>query len=185
MKINRNSAVGTLAVILCGLIVVALLFPFAAFPATGSSYTEELDGFAFVFDGGVVGVLFGLVPVLMLAFAYLSRLDAYQPYVNAGLSALGILLLFLVSGQYGAGAVHRFGFWIVLVLYLLQIALSGVLFFGRKEKKPAKEGTAAAMEREQSAYVMEQLNKLFEMKEKGILTEEEFAAKKAEYLKKM
>ena len=34
-------------------------------------------------------------------------------------------------------------------------------------------------------YIMEQINKLFEMKEKGILTEEEFTAKKAEYLSKL
>ncbi|MBQ6935533.1 MAG: SHOCT domain-containing protein [Clostridia bacterium] len=32
---------------------------------------------------------------------------------------------------------------------------------------------------------MEQINKLFEMKEKGVLTEEEFTQKKAEFLNKL
>ena len=40
-------------------------------------------------------------------------------------------------------------------------------------------------EKENSEYIMEKIEKLFEMKEKGILTEEEFAKKKSDLLEKM
>ena len=40
-------------------------------------------------------------------------------------------------------------------------------------------------EKENSEYIMEKTEKLFEMKEKGILTEEEFAQKKSDLLEKM
>ncbi len=52
---------------------------------------------------------------------------------------------------------------------------------------PVRQGAPAAGQPApaNADYYMEQLEKLFAMKEKGILTEEEFAQKKKEYLKKM
>jgi len=46
------------------------------------------------------------------------------------------------------------------------------------------EPTKEALEHDPD-YILGQISKLFEMKEKGILTEEEFSAKKTEYLKKL
>ena len=50
-------------------------------------------------------------------------------------------------------------------------------------QKTAKAAPAAAVE--DSDLIMEKISKLFDMKEKGILTEQEFNVKKSELLKKM
>ncbi|MBR6548970.1 MAG: SHOCT domain-containing protein [Clostridia bacterium] len=57
----------------------------------------------------------------------------------------------------------------------------------RQPMNPVQQGTPVAGQPApaNADYYMEQLEKLFTMKEKGILTEEEFAQKKKEYLKKM
>ncbi|MBR2876011.1 MAG: SHOCT domain-containing protein [Clostridia bacterium] len=54
-----------------------------------------------------------------------------------------------------------------------------------EKAKEAAQTKTAAQPRYNSDHVMEQINKLFEMKEKGVLTEEEFTQKKAEFLNKL
>lgn len=55
-----------------------------------------------------------------------------------------------------------------------------------KAEPPVSNVSLSIMEeKENSEYIIEKIEKLFEMKEKGILTEEEFAQKKSDLLKKM
>ncbi|MBE6815289.1 MAG: SHOCT domain-containing protein [Ruminococcaceae bacterium] len=54
-----------------------------------------------------------------------------------------------------------------------------------EKAKEAAQAKPASQPKYNSDHVMEQINKLFEMKEKGVLTEEEFAQKKAEFLNKL
>ena len=54
-----------------------------------------------------------------------------------------------------------------------------------EKAKEAAQAKPASQPRYNSDQVMEQINKLFEMKERGVLTEEEFTQKKAEFLNKL
>ena len=54
-----------------------------------------------------------------------------------------------------------------------------------EKAKEAAQSRPAPQPKYNSDLVMEQINKLFEMKEKGVLTEEEFTQKKAEFLNKL
>ena len=159
-SLNLNSILKNLTAILCGLIIVALLLPFAAFSSSVSAgivsaeaESESLSGFTFVLGGGILGILFGLMPILILAACYVPQLEAYKKYINLGCSALGILFLFLVPGQYSSSSsadygggtstasisttstTYKFGFWVILVLFILQIALSVIQFFNLKGNK--------------------------------------------------
>lgn len=62
-----------------------------------------------------------------------------------------------------------------------------IVSIGTEAVSPIKHQTNndIIIERENNDYIMDRISKLFEMKEKGILTEEEFTAKKAEYLNKL
>lgn len=53
------------------------------------------------------------------------------------------------------------------------------------EKAKGDSSNSQSQKTNNNEYAMEQINKLFEMKEKGILTEEEFTTKKTEYLSKL
>ena len=290
-QINANTILKNLTAILCALIIVALILPFASFSATASSSfvsaeaeSESLSGFTFVMGGGILGILFGLMPVLILAACYLPQLSAYKKYISLGASVLGIVLQFIVPGQYssssssdyGAGSVsvdvsatYKLGFWVILVLFIIQAAVAVIQFFNLKgnkvfdainagnegggeaagasaphidtekitgfaknvtdtikgaaanvsaamsqgsqsgssspsgdqapagqadpnaaaaqaAKEPAQSSESAPEQQKASAdEIMELLGKLHKMKEAGILTEEEFNAKKADLLSKM
>ncbi len=156
-SINANTILKNLTVIICGLIIVALLLPFAAFSVEASSSVynaseevEALSGFTFVLGGGILGYLLGLMPVIMLAASFLPQLEAYKKYICAGASILGIILLFLVPGQYhssesvdiGVGSAtvsttttYKLGFWVILILFIIQIAIAVVQFFNLKGNK--------------------------------------------------
>lgn len=54
-----------------------------------------------------------------------------------------------------------------------------------EKAKEAAQAKPASQPKYNSDHVMEQINKLFEMKERGVLTEEEFTQKKAEFLNKL
>lgn len=295
MKFDKSILLKNLTGIFCGALILSMLLPFVkAGASTGgiSAESPALSGINIVTDGGFVGILFFLMPILILLACYLPPLAAFKKYICLGASVVGTVLLFMIPGQiaYGAGAAqgiaessgvkvdvdinYQIGFWLMLVFLIALVALSVIQFFNLKgnkvfeavnvsngtengqtmtmphidtEKitgfaqnvagtvsgqiknitenrtnKPAsaanQQGTvqqtpsvsqpvqqqpqaqpviqtasvpvppAPAMQTEEKKNpeeVMELLKKLFEMKEAGILTDDEFTAKKQEMLKKM
>lgn len=295
MRFDKSILLKNLTGIFCGALILSMLLPFVkAGASTGgiSAESPALSGINIVTDGGFVGILFFLMPILILLACYLPPLAAFKKYICLGASIIGTVLLFMIPGQiaYGAGAAqgiaessgvkvdvdinYQIGFWLMLVFLIALVALSVIQFFNLKgnrvfeavnasdntasgqgmtmphidtEKitgfaqnvagtvsgqiknitenrtnKPAsaanQQGTvqqtpsvsqpvqqqpqaqpviqtasvpvppAPAMQTEEKKNpeeVMELLKKLFEMKEAGILTDDEFTAKKQEMLKKM
>lgn len=295
MKFDKSILLKNLTGIFCGALILSMLLPFVkAGASTGgiSAESPSLSRINIVTDGGFVGILFFLMPILILVACYLPPLAAFKKYICLGASVVGMVLLFMIPGQmaYGAGAAqgiaesagakvdvdtsYQIGFWLMLILLIALVALSVIQFFNLKgnkvfeavnvsdgtengqtmtmphidtEKiasftqnvagtvsgqiknitenrtnKPAsaanQQGTiqqappvsqsvqqqpqaqpdiqttsvpispAPVMHEEEKKNpdeVMELLKKLFEMKEAGILTDDEFTAKKQEMLKKM
>lgn len=295
MRFDKSILLKNLTGIFCGALILSMLLPFVkAGASTGgiSAESPALSGINIVTDGGFVGILFFLMPILILLACYLPPLAAFKKYICLGASIIGTVLLFIIPGQiaYGAGAAqgiaessgvkvdvdisYQIGFWLMLVFLIALVALSAIQFFNLKgnrvfeavnasdntasgqgmtmphidtEKitgfaqnvagtvsgqiknitesmanKPAsaanQQGTVQKMppvsqpvqqqpqtqpviqtasvpvspapvmqteEKKNPEEVMELLKKLFEMKEAGILTDDEFTAKKQEMLKKM
>lgn len=295
MKFDKSILLKNLTGIFCGALILSMLLPFVKFGTSTEGVSVEapvLKGINIVTDGGFVGILFFLMPILILVACYLPPLAAFKKYICLGASIIGTVLLFIIPGQiaYGAGAAqgiaessgvkvdvdisYQIGFWLMLVFLIALVALSAIQFFNLKgnrvfeavnasdntasgqgmtmphidtEKitgfaqnvagtvsgqiknitesmanKPAsaanQQGTVQKMppvsqpvqqqpqtqpviqtasvpvspapvmqteEKKNPEEVMELLKKLFEMKEAGILTDDEFTAKKQEMLKKM
>ena len=295
MRFDKSILLKNLTGIFCGALILSMLLPFVkAGASTGgiSAESPALSGINIVTDGGFVGILFFLMPILILLACYLPPLAAFKKYICLGASIIGTVLLFIIPGQiaYGAGAAqgiaessgvkvdvdisYQIGFWLMLVFLIALVALSAIQLFNLKgnsvfeavnasdntasgqgmtmphidtEKitgfaqnvagtvsgqiknitesmanKPAsaanQQGTVQKMppvsqpvqqqpqtqpviqtasvpvspapvmqteEKKNPEEVMELLKKLFEMKEAGILTDDEFTAKKQEMLKKM
>lgn len=295
MRFDKSILLKNLTGIFCGALILSMLLPFVkAGASTGgiSAESPALSGINIVTDGGFVGILFFLMPILILLACYLPPLAAFKKYICLGASIIGTVLLFIIPGQiaYGAGAAqgiaessgvkvdvdisYQIGFWLMLVFLIALVALSAIQFFNLKgnrvfeavnasdntasgqgmtmphidtgkitgfaqnvagtvsgqiknitesmANKPAsaanQQGTVQKMppvsqpvqqqpqtqpviqtasvpvspapvmqteEKKNPEEVMELLKKLFEMKEAGILTDDEFTAKKQEMLKKM
>ena len=296
MKFDKSILLKNLTGIFCGALILSMLLPFVKFGTSTEGVSVEapvLKGINIVTDGGFVGILFFLMPILILVACYLPPLAAFKKYICLGASIIGTVLLFIIPGQlaYGANAAqgiaessgakvdvdtsYQIGFWLMLVFLIALVALSVIQLFNLKgnkvfeavnasdntasgqgmtmphidtEKitgfaqnvagtfsgqiknitesmanKPAsaannQQGTvqqtppvsqpvpqqpqaqpaiqtasvpvspAPVMQTEENKNpeeVMELLKKLFEMKEAGILTDDEFTAKKQEMLKKM
>lgn len=295
MKFDKSILLKNLTGIFCGALILSMLLPFVKVDASTGGVSVEapaLSGIDILTNGGFVGILFCLMPILILVASYLPPLAAFKKYICLGASIIGTVLLFIIPGQlaYGASAAqgiaessgakvdadisYQIGFWLMLIFLIALIALSVIQFFNLKgnkvfeavnasddsasgqgmtmphidtEKitgfaqnvagtvsgqiknitesmanKPAsaanQQGTvqqtppvsqpvqqqpqaqpviqtssvpvspAPVMQTEKNKNpeeVMELLKKLFEMKEAGILTDDEFTAKKQEMLKKM
>ena len=295
MKFNKSVLLKNLTGIFCGALILCMLLPFVQFSASSGEISEEapaLNGINIVTDGGFVGILFLLMPILILLACYLPPLGAFKKYICLGASVIGTILLFIIPGQmaYGASAAqgitesagvevdtntnYQIGFWLMLFFLIALIALSVIQFFnlkgnkvfdavnasddsangqemnmphiktqkitrftqniagtvsgqiknitenrtskpasGANQQKTVQQNPSAfqpVQQQQQTQYVaqptsvpvspapviqaeekkspeeiMEQLKKLFELKEAGILTDDEFTAKKQEMLKKM
>lgn len=295
MKFDKSILLKNLTGIFCGALILSMLLPFVKVDASTGGVSVEapaLSGIDILTNGGFVGILFFLMPILILVACYLPPLAAFKKYICLGASLVGTVLLFIIPGQmaYGASAAqgiseaagvkvdtntsYQIGFWLMLVFLIALVALSVIQLFNLKgnkvfeavnasdntasgqgmtmphidtEKitgfaqnvagtvsgqiknitesmanKPAsaanQQGTvqqtppvsqpvqqqpqaqpviqtssvpvspAPVMQTEKNKNpeeVMELLKKLFEMKEAGILTDDEFTAKKQEMLKKM
>lgn len=296
MKFDKSILLKNLTSIFCGALILCFLLPFVKVSmdvssSLGSAVAESpaINGLKIITEGGFLGILYFLMPILTLIASYLPPLGAYKKYICLGTSVIGLILLFLIPGQFsasssageGASAAsvkisinYQIGFWLMLVFLIALVALSVIQFFNLKgnkvfeavnasdntasgqgmtmphidtEKitgfaqnvagtfsgqiknitesmanKPAsaanQQGTvqqtplvsqpvqqqpqaqpviqtasvpvspAPVMQTEENKNpeeVMELLKKLFEMKEAGILTDDEFTAKKQEMLKKM
>ena len=295
MRFDKSILLKNLTGIFCGALILSMLLPFVKVDASTGGVSVEapaLSGIDILTNGGFVGILFCLMPILILVASYLPPLAAFKKYICLGASIIGTVLLFIIPGQlaYGASAAqgiaessgakvdadisYQIGFWLMLVFLIALVALSVIQLFNLKgnkvfeavnasdntasgqgmtmphidtEKitgfaqnvagtvsgqiknitesmanKPAsaanQQGTvqqtppvsqpvqqqpqaqpviqtssvpvspAPVMQTEKNKNpeeVMELLKKLFEMKEAGILTDDEFTAKKQEMLKKM
>lgn len=295
MKFDKSILLKNLTGIFCGALILCMLLPFVKFSASSGGISEEapaLNGIDILTNGGFVGILFFLMPILILVACYLPPLAAFKKYICLGASIVGTVLLFIIPGQmaYGASAAqgiseaagvkvdtntsYQIGFWLMLIFLIALIALSVIQFFNLKgnkvfeavnasddsvsgqemkmphintekitsftqnvagtvsgqiknitENRTNKSSSAANQqdtvqqnpptpqpvqqqpqaqpviqtasvpvspapvmqteEKKSPEEVMELLKKLFEMKEAGILTDDEFTAKKQEMLKKM
>lgn len=295
MKFDKSILLKNLTGIFCGALILSMLLPFVKVDASTGGVSVEapaLSGIDILTNGGFVGILFCLMPILILVASYLPPLAAFKKYICLGASIIGTVLLFIIPGQlaYGASAAqgiaessgakvdadisYQIGFWLMLVFLIALVALSVIQLFNLKGNKVfeavnASDNTASGQgmtmphidtekitgfaqnvagtvsgqiknitesmankpasaanqqgtvqqtppvsqpvqqqpqtqyvaqtasvpvspapvvqveEKKSPEEVMELLKKLFEMKEAGILTDDEFTAKKQEMLKKM
>ena len=147
-KINANTIIKNLTGILCGAIILCLLLPFLSTESSasvggieGSSEAQIFTGIQILTDGGFMGILLVVCPVLILVANYLPQIEKYKKIISMGLSAVCIVILFIIPGQIaalsnsGAEAVgqmasaatsksssvdiktnYMIGFWLILIL---------------------------------------------------------------------
>ena len=109
MRFDKSILLKNLTGIFCGALILSMLLPFVkAGASTGgiSAESPALSGINIVTDGGFVGILFFLMPILILLACYLPPLAAFKKYICLGASIIGTVLLFIIPGQlaYGANA---------------------------------------------------------------------------------
>lgn len=165
MKVNKEVIIKNINAILCAFSVVGLVFPFCSMGAEtsgefASEAAESVTGLTLVTNGGMWGIIFIVAVVAIVAFNYVKQLCAYKKLGCLCGSALMTVATFLMSTASAAGA-------------------------DAAESPVSTVSSSIIEEKENSEYIMEKTEKLFEMKEKGILTEEEFAQKKSDLLEKM
>ena len=153
MKFDKSILLKNLTGIFCGALILSMLLPFVKFGTSTEGVSVEapvLKGINIVTDGGFVGILFFLMPILILVACYLPPLAAFKKYICLGASIIGTVLLFIIPGQlaYGANAAqgiaessgakvdvdtsYQIGFWLMLVFLIALVALSAIQFFNRK-----------------------------------------------------
>lgn len=260
---DKSIIIKNLTGILCGGMVLCFLLPFVSVDAkmsmmgASSSSTSSVNGFNVITEGGFLGIMLLLCPIITLVASYLPQLDKYKKVVTLIFSAASILILFIVPGQLsaqGGGEVastdiqttYLIGFWLMLLFAVALTAMSVIQFFnlkgnkvfeavniseepqnanisdnvtsdenkGQKPKLPqmnidkdkitdfAKNTSStisgqiknvagnvsnkvSSIQKEKPEEIMEQLKKLYELKEAGILTDKEFTDKKQEMLQRM
>lgn len=279
MKLNKDTILKNLSVIICVVIIIGLFFPFIGVSASASAGgfsvstgDEAVNGMTMVLGSGFFGILMGLAILLIIASSLLPQLKAYRKIVSVASSVVGVISTIaapsIFSASSSAGGVsakteisHYFGFYLVLICFILLTALSviqllnlkGNKFFDSINGDPAEGNNAntgsdnkaggsipnlgintdklkgmaqnaansisnaaggikdqvsekmsqlgnnvnntgeqhsssqqaASVQKGDPEEIMKQIKGLHEMKEAGILTEEEFNEKKQEFLKKM
>lgn len=262
-KFDANIIIKNLTGILCGAMILCFLLPFvssevkASVAGASGSAAESVNGFSLLTEGGFLGIMLFLCPILILIANYLPQLGQYKKIISLILSVAGIIILFLSPAQLSAQGgnqsfsvdvktTYQIGFWLMLVCSATIALLSAIQFFNLNGNKIfdtlnnsneiqntensddansddskvqisklsqinfdkdkvtdfAKNTSSAiseqiknvagnvsnkvsSMQKEKPEEIMEQLKKLYELKEAGILTEEEFTAKKQEMLQRM
>ena len=166
-KINANTIIKNLTGIFCGAIILCLLLPFLSTESSasvggieGSSEAQIYTGIQILTDGGFMGILLVVCPVLILVANYLPQIEKYKKIISMGLSAICIVILFIIPGQIaalsnsGAEAVgqmasaatsksssvdiktnYMIGFWLILILLVGIAVLSAIQFFNLKGNK--------------------------------------------------
>ena len=153
MKFDKSILLKNLTGIFCGALILSMLLPFVKVDASTGGVSVEapaLSGIDILTNGGFVGILFCLMPILILVASYLPPLAAFKKYICLGASIIGTVLLFIIPGQiaYGAGAAqgiaessgvkvdvdisYQIGFWLMLVFLIALVALSAIQFFNLK-----------------------------------------------------
>lgn len=166
-KINANTIIKNLTGIFCGAIILCLLLPFLSTESSasvggieGSSEAQIYTGIQILTDGGFMGILLVVCPVLILVANYLPQIEKYKKIISMALSAICIVILFIIPGQIaalsnsGAEAVgqmasaatsksssvdiktnYMIGFWLILILLVGIAVLSAIQFFNLKGNK--------------------------------------------------
>ena len=102
MKFDKSILLKNLTGIFCGALILSMLLPFVKFGTSTEGVSVEapvLKGINIVTDGGFVGILFFLMPILILVACYLPPLAAFKKYICLGASIIGTVLLFMIPGQ--------------------------------------------------------------------------------------
>lgn len=279
---DKRILIKNLTGILCGAMILCFLLPFFSAEANAkvmgasSSSTNVVNGIQVLTEGGFMGIMLIICPILILLINYIPQLGQYKKIVSLILSVLSILIMFIVPGQISAQAngggssidvktTYQIGFWLMLIFAIGIAALSAIQFFNLKGNKvfdtvntadnsteisnsftppqvnldkitdfakntannasqkiknvagnlsnnvansniqnptansvddfeikeakpynlPLSKKSAPTIQKENPEEIMNLIKKLYEMKESGILTDEEFATKKQEMLEKM
>lgn len=156
MKFDKSILLKNLTGIFCGALILCTLLPFVTFGTSSGGVSAEspaFNGIDILTDGGFVGILYFLMPILILLACYLPPLGAFKKYICLGASVIGTALLFIIPGQmaYGASAgqgiaesagakvdvdiSYQIGFWLMLVFLIALVALSVIQFFNLKGNK--------------------------------------------------
>lgn len=283
MKLNKDTILKNLSIIICGIIIIGLFFPFVGVSASASAGgfsvstgDEAVNGITMVLGSGFFGILMGLAIILIIVPGFLPQLKPYRKIVSVAASVIGVISTIAAPSIFSASASgggvsakteisHYFGFWLVLICFIVLTVLSviqllnlkGNKFFDTINGDSADSGSAnantnggvpnisfnadklkgmaqnaasnisnaaggiknqvsekmsqlnsggnngaapqqsnnyqqavpmqqnAPVQKGDPEEIMKQIKGLHEMKEAGILTEEEFSEKKQEFLKKL
>ena len=292
MKLNKDTILKNLSIIICGVIIIGLFFPFVGVSASASAGgfsvstdDEAVNGITMVLGSGFFGILMGLAIILIIISGLVPQLKPFRKIVSVAASVIGVISTIaapsIFSASSSGGGVsskteisHYFGFWLVLICFIVLTALSVIQLLNLKGNKffdsinndssdggsannnsgggapnigfsadklkgmaqnaasnisnaaggiknqvsekmsqhnnasnnsansqpnnnyqqqaaqpqqyaPIHQTTDPSIQKGDPEEIMKQIKGLHEMKEAGILTEEEFAEKKQEFLKKL
>lgn len=154
MKINKEFILKNLMVIICGIIVIALFFPFVSVSVSvsiggfgsASSGDTAVNGFQMVTQGGIFGLLVGLSLVLIAVSCLVPQLKQYKKIVSVAASVLGLISLFIAPNSLSVGesaggssakseVSFQFGFWIALIGFIALLGLSVIQLLNLKGNK--------------------------------------------------
>lgn len=185
-------------------------------------YTEEFSyiGFQLISEATFWGILLLLIPVIIFGVDFIGQLSKIKPLVRTGAAILHLFCIVFAStsitavNQAGSSSMvevdasRRIGFWLLLLVSLLQIGFNALILLKEKnilpeniEANEVKESTQShsnsvedvisklsnsfAGKKNNSDDSMEQLKKLNELKETGVITEEDYNSKKSDLLSRM
>lgn len=145
-RINANFIIKNMTGIICAVIIVCFLLPFISVDASMSvmgaskSNSTVINGFKALTDGGFLGLLLLIDPLLILIANYIPQISKYKKIITLVLSAINIIVLFTVPGQVSipgnSGNTsmkvtinYQIGFWLMLAFSVVVVILSVIQFF--------------------------------------------------------
>lgn len=151
-KFDANIIIKNLTGILCGAMILCFLLPFVSAEAKMSvagasgSAAESVNGFSLLTEGGFLGIMLFLCPILILIANYLPQLGQYKKIISLILSVASIIILFLSPAQLSAQGgnqsfsvdvktTYQIGFWLMLVCSVAIALLSAIQFFNLNGNK--------------------------------------------------
>ena len=163
MKINKEFILKNLVSICCVVALIGLFLPFISVEITATASVMGISasaggeattfiGFAIISSGGFLGLLMELCVILIIASTYVPQLVQYRkPIATAG-SVIGLICLFIVPGiitnsvsqeesgegfsaSVEANSTYLFGFWVMLIAFIVMIATSVIQLLNLKGNK--------------------------------------------------
>lgn len=145
MKINKeffkNNALTFCAVVS----LISLFLPFAYMKVESSflgDYGENISLLEFIFDGGWIGTVLFLFPIVLIIFNYLKPVEHLKKIVGIAAPAVNavavLILYFIISGDYyGVSVIPSVGFFVAVAANAAAIVCS--IFLCDKVSRPMND----------------------------------------------
>lgn len=145
MKLNKDFFKNHALTFCAAISLISLFLPFAYMKIESSylgDYGESISLIDFIFDGGWLGTVLFLFPIVLIVFNYLKPVEHLKKIVGIAAPAVNavaaILLYFIISGDYyGVSVIPSVGFFVAIAANAG--AILSAVFLCDNVSKPASE----------------------------------------------